>query len=99
MVPGYIEGHLGGDNWVADATIEIMEQRANWSGLFVNFGAIDKSGHMWGGGEADNLKRYNWDPDNWLDSMTHMPFIAKNADNQLGRLIGTLRPSVSSTTR
>ena len=91
MMPGYIEGHLGGDNWVADATIKIMQNEPNWSGLFVNFGAIDKSGHMWGGGEADNLKRYNWDPNSWLDSMTHMPFIAKNADNQLGRLIGTLK--------
>jgi hypothetical protein len=95
MMPGYIEGHLGGDNWVADATIAIMKNTAgqadDWSGLFVNFGAIDKSGHLWGGGEADNLKTYNWDPNNWLDSMTHMPFIAKNADTQLGRLIGTLK--------
>jgi hypothetical protein len=91
MVPGYIEGHLGGDNWVADATIAIMKNQPNWSGLFVNFGAIDKSGHMWGGGEADTLQRYNWDPNSWLDSMTHEPFIAKNADNQLGRLIGTLK--------
>jgi Type I phosphodiesterase / nucleotide pyrophosphatase len=95
MVPGYTEGHLGGDNWVADATISIMRNTAgkanDWSGLFVNFGAIDKSGHMWGGGEADNLKHYNWDPNNWLDSMTHEPFIAKNADTQLGRLIGTLK--------
>ena len=95
MVPGYIEGHLGGDNWVADATMAIMKNTAgtanDWSGLFVNFGAIDKSGHMWGGGEADNLKTYNWDPNNWLDNMTHESFIAKNADNQLGRLIGTLK--------
>jgi len=91
MVPGYIEGHLGGDNWVADATIKIMQNEPDWSGLFVNFGAIDKSGHMWGGGEADTLKRYNWDPNSWLDSMTHETFIAKNADTQLGRLIGTLK--------
>ena len=26
MVPGYIEGHLGGDNWVADATIADHEE-------------------------------------------------------------------------
>ena len=95
MMPGYIEGHLGGDNWVADATIAIMKNTAgqanDWSGLFVNFGAIDKAGHMWGGGEADTLKRYNWDPNSWLDNMTHESFIAKNADTQLGRLIGTLK--------
>jgi len=95
MMPGYIEGHLGGDNWVADATMAIIDNTAgkpnDWSGLFVNFGAIDKAGHMWGGGEADTLARYNWDPNSWLDSMTHMPFIAKNADTQLGRIIGDLK--------
>jgi len=94
MVPGTTEGHLGGDDWVADATIKIMQNTANtpgdWSGLFVNFGAIDKIGHMWGGGEVDNLKNYQWDP-NSLFNQVHEPFIAKNADDQLGRLIGTLK--------
>jgi hypothetical protein len=89
MVPGTNEGHLGGDNWVADATIKIM-QNENWSGLFVNFGAIDKIGHMWGGGEADTMARYGWDP-NSVYNQAHEPFIAKNADTQLGRLIGTLK--------
>ncbi len=94
MVPGIIEGHLGGDNWVADVTTAIMKNTAgtpqDWSGLFVNFGAIDKIGHMWGGGQVDNIKRYGWDP-NWLMNMVHEPFTAKNADVQLGRLIGTLK--------
>jgi hypothetical protein len=90
MVPGLQTGHLGGDNWVADAAIKVMDNE-NWSGLFLNFGAIDKIGHMWGGGEADNLKHYNWDPNSMLDSMVHEPFIAKNADTQLGRLIGELK--------
>ena len=89
MVPGTDTGHLGGDNWVADATIKIM-QNENWSGLFVNFGAIDKIGHMWGGGAVDNVKRYGWDPTS-IYNQVHEPFIAKNADNQLGRLIGTLK--------
>jgi hypothetical protein len=89
MIPGNITGHLGGDNWVADATIKIM-QNANWSGLFLNFGAIDKVGHMWGGGNVDTLKKYQWDP-NSMYNMVHMPFIAKNADVQLGRLIGELK--------
>ncbi|HOT22888.1 MAG TPA: sulfatase-like hydrolase/transferase [Thermoleophilia bacterium] len=95
MVPGHVTGHLGGDNWVADATMAIIDNTAgtpqDWSGLFVNLGGIDKSGHMWGGGEADTLARYHWDPHNFLDSMTHMPFIAKNADTQLGRIIGELK--------
>jgi len=89
MVPGIITGHLGGDDWVTDATIKIM-QNENWSGLFLNFGGIDKVGHMWGGGEVDNLKTYQWDP-NSIYNQVHMPFIAKNADTQLGRLIGTLK--------
>ena len=89
MIPGNITGHLGGDNWVADATIKIM-QNENWSGLFVNFGAIDKVGHMWGGGQVDTLKKYEWDP-NSIYNMVHEPFIAKNADTQLGRLIGELK--------
>jgi len=89
MIPGNITGHLGGDNWVADATIKIM-QNENWSGLFVNFGAIDKVGHMWGGGQVDTLKKYEWDP-NSIYNMVHEPFIAKNADVQLGRLIGELK--------
>ena len=89
MVPGTIEGHLGGDTWVADAAIKIM-QNENWSGLFVNLGGIDKIGHMWGSGEADSLTRYGWDPTS-IYAQVHMPFIAKNADVQLGRMIGTLR--------
>jgi hypothetical protein len=89
MIPGNITGHLGGDNWVADATIKIMDNE-NWSGLFVNFGAIDKVGHMWGGGQVDSLKKYQWDP-NSIYNMVHEPFIAKNADTQLGRLIGELK--------
>ncbi len=89
LIPGTDLGHLGGDNWVADATIKIM-QNENWSGMFVNFGAIDKIGHMWGGGAVDNVKKYGWDP-NSIYNQVHLPFIAKNADNQLGRLIGTLK--------
>ncbi len=90
MIPGNITGHLGGDTWVADATIKIMQNQPNWSGLFVNFGAIDKVGHMWGGGQVDTLKNYQWDP-NSIYNMVHEPFIAKNADTQLGRLIGELK--------
>lgn len=94
MVPGFNEGHRGGDDWCADATIAIMKNTAgtaaDWSGLFVNFGAIDKIGHMWGGGQVDNLLTYGWDPFS-IYNQVHEPFIAKNADTQLGRLIGTLK--------
>jgi hypothetical protein len=81
--------HESGDAWVADAAMEIMENE-NWSGLFVTLSAMDKIGHMWGGGSVDDLKHYTWDPSsmfNWV----HMPFAAQNADNQLGRIIAKLK--------
>ena len=45
--PSALAGHTGGDEWVADAAIEMM-QREPWSGMFVTLGGIDKAGHMWG---------------------------------------------------
>jgi len=89
MVPGTDPNHLGGDTWVADAAIRIMHNE-NWSGMFLNFGGIDKIGHMWGGGEADTVERYGWDP-NSPQAQVHEPFIAKNADDQLGKLIAELK--------
>ncbi len=61
-----------------------------WSGLWVTFSAIDKVGHMWGGGAVDTLKNYKWDP-NSIFREVHMPWAAKNADDQLGRLIKKLK--------
>ena len=81
--------HESGDAWVADAAIEMINHE-NWSGMFVTFSAIDKIGHMWGAGSVDNLQHYTWDPSSMFD-WVHMPFVAKNADDQLGRLIDTLK--------
>ena len=89
-VAGPYPGHESGDIWVADATMKIMEEEENWSGLFVTFSAIDKIGHMWGGGAVDNLETYTWDPES-IFSEVHMPWAAKNADDQLGRLIAKLK--------
>jgi len=88
MVPG-VKGHEGGDSWVADVTTAIMDKK-DWSGIFVNFGAIDKIGHMWGGGLVDTHGNYVWDPLSIYDQV-HMPFIAKHADEQLGKLIAKLK--------
>ena len=52
--------HESGDTWVADAAMEIMAEE-NWSGLFVTLSAMDKIGHMWGGGSVDDLQHYTWD--------------------------------------
>ena len=88
-VKGPYEGHESGDIWVADATMKIMENE-NWSGMFVTFSAIDKIGHMWGGGAVDTLANYTWTPGTLFEQV-HMPWAAKNADDQLGRLIAKLK--------
>ncbi|MEI6451544.1 MAG: sulfatase-like hydrolase/transferase, partial [Actinomycetes bacterium] len=84
--PGPYEDHLSGDAWVADAAIKVMENERNWSAIHLNFSGIDKIGHMWGGGAVDTF----WDPSS-PNNQVHMTFIAKNADDQLGRVIQALR--------
>ena len=48
FVPGTDPAHLGGDGWVADAGMEMMDKE-NWSGMLLTLGGIDKASHMWGG--------------------------------------------------
>ena len=67
---GPYAGHESGDMWVADAAIDIMDHE-NWSGLWVTFSAIDKIGHMWGGGDVDTLANYKWDPHVYLQGSPH----------------------------
>ncbi|MCX6363803.1 MAG: alkaline phosphatase family protein [Actinobacteria bacterium] len=88
-VPGPVADHTSGDNWVADAALKIMDNE-DWSGLWVTFSAIDKIGHLWGGGAVDTLANYKWDPNTILNEV-HMPWAAKNADDQLGKLIAKLK--------
>jgi len=88
--PSEYAGHESGDAWVADAALKIIDNET-WSGLWVTFSAIDKIGHMWGGGAVDTPATYNWDPNDFLQDSIHMPWVAKNADNQLGRLIAELK--------
>ena len=47
---------------------------------------------------VDTLANYDWDPASIIDQV-HMPWAAKNADDQLGRLIAKLKAAGSSTTR
>ncbi len=82
-------GHLGGDTWVADAAIEMMNKEP-WSGMFVTMGAIDKAGHMWGA--QDDAANYQGtcttgDPVADGRAQTHVRCAAENADVQLGRLL------------
>lgn len=84
FVPGNDPQHLGGDAWVADAAMAMMEKE-NWSGMLMTFGGIDKGGHMWG---AYHDKQ---PPAGSPDEQTHLPFLAKFADEQLGRVLDRLK--------
>jgi hypothetical protein len=83
FVPGNDPDHLGGDTWVADAAMAMMENE-DWSGMFVTMGGIDKAGHMWG---ADSdVQSAPGSP----DYQTHVQFNAENADAQLGLMLDKL---------
>ncbi|MGH2680565.1 MAG: alkaline phosphatase family protein [Actinomycetota bacterium] len=76
-----LAGHTGGDRWVADAAIEMIEQE-NWSGLFVTLGGIDKAGHMWGA-QADVPPA----DCSTGEAQTHVACAAAIADEEFGRIL------------
>src|SRR5688572_10159574 len=84
-----IAGHTGGDVWVTDAAIEMMN-RESWSGMFVTLGAIDKAAHMWGAQfDAANFTG-PCDPADAAAAgaaQTHVRCAAEIADEQLGRML------------
>jgi len=85
FAPGFDPAHPGGDVWVADAGMAMM-QRENWSGMLLTFGAIDKMSHMWGG--ITDTGTY---PPGSPEEQAHLRFIAHTADQQVGRVIARLR--------
>ena len=82
--PSALAGHTGGDTWVADAAIAMMENE-NWSGMFVTLGGIDKGGHMWSGDQDTDGHDCSTGA-----GQTHVDCMAKNADIQLGRMLDKL---------
>ncbi len=76
-----LAGHTGGDEWVADAAIEMIE-RENWSGMFLTLGGIDKSAHMWGA-------QSDVPPEDCStgEAQTHVACAAAIADEQFGRVL------------
>jgi arylsulfatase A-like enzyme len=84
FVPGRDPAHLGGDTWSADAAITVMQNDPGWRGMLVSLGGIDKLGHMWGPEDEET------GPPGSDQEMRHLPFIAKNADEQVGRLVDAL---------
>ena len=85
FVPGFDPAHLGGDTWSADAAIRVIQNDPNWHGMMVSLGAIDKMGHMWG--PEDNVTG----PPGSDQQVSHLPFAAKNADEQVGRIVDALK--------
>lgn len=86
LVPGFDPAHLGGDVWSADVAIDVIENDPNWHGMLVSLGGIDKTGHMWGPndqGEPGALPGS-------VEEMRHLPFAAKTADEQVGRIVSAL---------
>jgi hypothetical protein len=85
FVPGFDPAHYGGDVWVADAGMALMEHEP-WSGMLLTLGAIDKSSHMWGG--ITDTGTY---PPGSPEEQSHLRFIAHTADTQVGRIVQKLR--------
>ncbi|HWM10807.1 MAG TPA: alkaline phosphatase family protein [Solirubrobacteraceae bacterium] len=82
---GFDPAHQGGDVWVTDAGMAMME-REPWSGMLLTLGSIDKASHMWGGITDDGFY-----PPGSEEEQAHLRFNAKVADEQVGRLMRRLR--------
>ena len=85
FVPGRDPAHLGGDVWSADAAIRVIQNDPGWRGMLVSLGGIDKMGHMWGPEDEET------GPSGSDQEMRHMPFIAKTADEQVGKMVDALK--------
>jgi len=80
-VPGPDPERPGGDAWVVDAAMHLME-RQPWSVAMLTLGAVDRVGHMYGA-ERD-LANPN-------SSQVHIKDVILQADAQVGRLVAFLR--------
>jgi hypothetical protein len=86
FVPGFDAAHIGGDNWSADAAIRFIENEPDWHGMMISLGGIDKLGHMWG---PEDQGEPGAAPGS-VEEMRHLPFVARNADAQVGRIVQAL---------
>jgi hypothetical protein len=89
FVPGFDPAHIGGDNWSADAAIRFIQNEPDWRGMLVSLGGIDKLGHMWG---PEDEGEPGAAPGS-VEEMRHLPFVARNADAQVGRIVDALDAS------
>ena len=77
--------HLGDDVWTTDAAITLMRNEDDWKGMFVSLGSVDKMAHMWGT-DDDGPSGVGDD----IHEQAHLPFAARKADEQVGRLLAEL---------
>jgi len=84
-VPGDDPAHLGGDVWVADIGLELIQKEKDWSVLFLSFAGIDKIAHM--SAEQDGPRPNSFKTEYTLER------VAKIADQQLGRILDALEGS------
>jgi hypothetical protein len=89
FVPGFDPAHIGGDNWSAEAAVRFIQNEPNWRGIMVSLGGIDKLGHMWGPEDEGEPGAVPGS----VEEMRHLPFVAKNADEQVGRIVDALEAS------
>ena len=82
---GRDQAHLGGDVWTTDAGLAMME-REPWSGMLLTLGSVDKASHMWGGITDDGTY-----PPGSDEEQAHLRFVAKTADEQVGRIMRRLK--------
>ena len=64
----------------------MIKNDPNWRGMMVSLGAIDKMGHMWG---PEDPGEPGAAPGS-IAEMRHLPFVAKNADAQVGKIVDAL---------
>ena len=83
MVPGPYETNLGGDDWVADAAIKVIENE-DWSGSAPQLQRHRQDRPHVGRRRRRQGRQLRLGPRHDL-AQVHMPWIAKNADDQVGR--------------
>ena len=84
FVPGFDPSHLGGDVWSADAAIRVIENEPDWRGM----SSASAGSTSWATCGGPRTRRPA--PPGSVEEMRHLPFIAKTADRQVGRLIDAL---------
>lgn len=83
--PGRDPEHLGGDAWVKDGVLKLIEDSPKWQGIFATFGSVDKVLHMLA--EHNGPTSEKWA----LEKGITLKQTLERADQMLGEILETLR--------